>query len=537
MADHLLSILRGTAPPPAAPTGASPIPRSPHEATSTPSLSRHDSASEGRPTSSASSGLDGHDSTVPRNPLEQLLRTFSQPRPSPSPLPSQEGAAAETDAEQAPAATNKDSATLLSLLKGSSSAGPAPPIGASPSPPTKPVTTSPLLSPRGGNAKDLLGLLMGGSGPASPAAQEQVPAGASAPEEETSEEEATKEALQTGETLGLTGMQEAVTAPAEANAASLPTKTAATPVFTFVSPFDFLDSIRSPPRPTEASQPSAPRGENAAQNEDEQRQRDPQSLPTPVPTPTESVASPGPGPGRGDTVRRSFAASAPIAFVSAGGSVPSAPSPTSIVSTSEVGAQSNATTPPNGGGTSSTFPHEYLASAYIPPTPAPAPSLAPLGVRLPRRASLPPNAPQHLTISTSDPHYEALVPSPPEVTPIALFSVPAEDRWSLTRTRTAGIWEHGIAYASAAGSGKHRIRVIDRESGAKVLLKGKRDEKEVVDLQIDRSSRDGQRRIACVANGGALSVWQVPDRFDNEAEASKQCVCTILALVRDDFFY
>lgn len=364
---------------------------------------------------------------------------------------------------------------------------------------------------------------MGGSAPPSPAA---APSSSSAsgplastdpaatdPEETTEE---TKEAQETGQTLGLTGMHEEAVAPDEANTASSSSTTAA-PVFTFVSPFDFLDSIRSPPPPaTTASQ---------TQDGQQQQQRDaavPQSLPTP---PESGDAATAP------SARRSFAASASVAFVSAAASIPSVPSPTSIISTSEVGAQSNATTPPDGGGgggaAGSTFPHEYLASAHIPPTPAPAPSWAPLGIRLPRRASLPLNAPQHLTISTSDPHYEALVPSPPEVTPIALFSVPVEDPRSLARRRTAGIWEHGIAYASAAGSGKHRIRVIDRESGAKVLLKGKREEKEVVDLQVDRSSRDGQRRIACVANGGALSVWQVPDRFDNEAEASKQCVCTL----------
>lgn len=525
MADHLLSILRGTAPAPAAP------PRSPHhdEATSTPSpsLSRHDSASQGQPASSASNGLnEGRDSTAPpRNPLEQLLRTFSQPRPTPSspapsPLPTGDR---EADTGQVPTTTSKDSATLLSLLKGSSSSsGPVPT-----SPSTKPaVTTSPLLSPRGGNAKDLLGLLMGGSASTSPAAREQPPAApsssssleeplaattrAQAPEGGTTDE--TKEAPQTGQTLGLTGMPEEAVAPAEANATSSSSATAA-PVFTFVSPFDFLDSIRSPPPAT-----------TAKRTDDGQQQRDaavPQSLPTATESGDAAAAA-------ASTARRSFAASAPVAFVSAAASVPSAPSPTSIISASEVGAQSNATTPPNGGGgggAGSTFPHEYLASGYLSPAPAPAPSWAPLGVRLPRRASLPPNAPQHLTISTSDPHHEALVPSPPEVTPIALFSVPAEDRRSLARRRTAGIWEHGIAYASAAGSGKHRIRVIDRESGAKVLLKGKRDEKEVVDLQVDRSSRDGYRRIACVANGGALSVWQVPDRFENENEASKQCVC------------
>lgn len=523
MADHLLSILRGTAPAPAAP------PRSPHhQSTPSPSLSRHDSASQGQPTSSASNGSNAEerDSTAQRNPLEQLLRTFSQPRPSPSPssLPTQ----GEADTEQAPTTTttSKDSATLLSLLKGSSSPAPVP---------TSPPITSPLLSPRGGNAKDLLGLLMGGSAPPSPAAAAAPSSSASGPlastdPAATSPEETTEanEAQETGQTLGLTGMQEEAVAPAEAKNTASSSTTSAAPVFTFVSPFDFLDSIRSPPPP-----PATTANQTEDGQQQQQQQRDaavPQSLPTPVPTPTESVASPEPGPGRGDAGRRSFAASAPVAFVSAAASIPSAPSPTSILSASEVGAQSNATTPPNGGGggagAGSKFPHEYLASAYIPPAPAPAPSWAPLGVRLPRRASLPPNAPQHLTISASDPHHEALVPSPPEVTPIALFSVPADDRRSLARTRTAGIWERGIAYASAAGSGKHRIRVIDRESGAKVLLKGKRDEKEVVDLQVDRSSQDGQRRIACVANGGALSVWQVPDHFEDEAEALKQCVCT-----------
>ncbi|GAA5866981.1 hypothetical protein JCM3774_003744 [Rhodotorula dairenensis] len=533
MADHLLSILRGTAPAPAAP----PTSRPPHESLAPPSLSRHDSAtsagSEARPTTE-SNGSNGHASAGLPNPLEQLLRTFSQPRPSygssplssaaaPSLSPSgtEQATTGEPNTAARPAgAPGKDSAALLSLLKGSSTAAMSPP------PPNQPLT-SPLLSPRGGNAKDLLGLLMG-SAPSTPAAeqpplQEEPLASATSSATTPLPESEAKQGLPPVDVLGLLGIQDAKASPEAvepaAKSASQPAAAApSAPVFTFVSPFDFLESTRSPPPPATVSTPQA------AQIESGQQQRASDGLsPNQLPTPTDSVGSPGSRDPVG-TARREAAFSPTAILTSAAAVAPNASSPVSVMSASEVlSTPSGKATIAAAEGGPSTFPREYLASAYIPSTPAPAPSWAPLGVRLPRRASLPYDAPQHLTISTSDPHREALVPSPPEVTPIALFSVPAEDRRSLARRRTAGIWEHGIAYASA-GSGKHRIRVIDRESGAKVLLKGKKDEKEVVDLQVDRSSRDGKRRIACVSNGGTLSVWQVPDRFDNEAEASQQCV-------------
>ncbi|GAA5988647.1 hypothetical protein JCM10908_003656 [Rhodotorula pacifica] len=525
MADQtLLSILRGSAPAPAAPASSRP----PHSHPIQPSLSRRDSAvtTSGETTMPATPGST---STGQPNPLEQLFRTFSQPRPangSSSPMAS---ATSPTPPSTAPATTDgatsaqgpsggaaKDSAALLSLLRGSAStvSSPPPPPTQAPNQPA----TSPMLSPRGGNAQDLLGLLMAGGMPTSSAAA----AGATKEQPLASPTATTttrSPPVQTVDMLGLLGMHDGTLVPDAANVTAATTdaspetavSTAAAappgPVFTFVSPFDFLHSTRSPPPPTAAR--TATRARNAAQPPAAPVVQPPEPSPTQLPTPTESVASPAPAGAHTSTLRHDFAFSPGMA-----------PSPASVASTSEVSAaQMKASS--SGAPAGLSFPHDYLASAYITSAPAPTASWAPLGVRLPRRASLPYDAPQHLTISTSDPHHEALVPSAPEVTPIALFSVPFEDRQAIARRRTAGIWEHGIAYASA-GTGKHRIRVIDRDSGAKILLKGKKEEKEVIDLQVEGTSREGRRRIGCVSKGGALSVWQVPDRFDNEAEASQQ---------------
>ncbi|BGP58666.1 hypothetical protein JCM8202v2_006335 [Rhodotorula sphaerocarpa] len=418
------------------------------------------------------------------NPLEQLLRTFSHPSPGASSAVSASAGPRSPGpfSPRAEAAGGGDSAALLSLLRGTARAGT---VTSPPPPPVK----SPLLSPRGGggnSAKDLLGLLMG-SGDRD----------TGEPKEEEEEEDATPRAgrdkieagaLAGAETLGLTGMHESVAAPSSLGqgapsssataTASEPTspKSAPAPVFSFVSPFDYLESTRP------------------ARKDDAPTVRSPLSAPSPTTQTDNGAAAP------------------PVA--------PAVPSP----SETEVGASSVVKST---GPRATSMPRTYLAANYLPRTPAPAPSWAPLGVRLPRRVSLPYDAPQHLTISTSDPHLEALVPTAPEVTPIALFPVPAGDRESsagAARRRTAGIWEYGIAYASAGGTGKHRVRVIDRESGAKVLLKGKRDEKDIVDLQVEQvEARPGaKRRIACVGREGRLSMWEVPDRFEDEAEATKQ---------------
>lgn len=504
MAD-LLSILRGTAPAPAAPSttrtsSSTSIPTS----ADPPQLARHDSSASVMSTAPPEMS-SGRGQGAP-NPLEQLLRTFSQPRPASSdPSNAATSAALHSDGVQQSRAQGQgplsptsgtrpsasDSAALLSLLKGNSSSGITSPVPARPA-------ASPLLSPRGGNAKDLLGLLMGGSGPVTPASEAAPIAAVQQPAQESPKAQAAPQVKDVVDMLGLLGMQDAPSEPAPTDSQPAPATSGGPPlpVFTFVSPFDFLESTRSPPPAAQAPQQAEKQTGTSAGEP---------FLP----------AAASPQPQQAARTVSSAAARRPL------DSAQGAASPVSVASTSDISKAPDSASGHDGN--SAAFPQDFLASEYLRSVPVPAPSWAPLGVRLPRRASLPYNAPQHLTISTADPHLEALVPTAPHVTPIALFPVPVAERRSLARRRTAGIWDQGIAYGSA-GTGKNRMRVIDRESGAKVLLKGKKEEKEVVELQVEGQSFGDMRRIACVGKEGRLSVWQVPNRFDDESAASQQYV-------------
>ncbi|GAA5913887.1 hypothetical protein JCM8208_004989 [Rhodotorula glutinis] len=155
--------------------------------------------------------------------------------------------------------------------------------------------------------------------------------------------------------------------------------------------------------------------------------------------------------------------------------------------------------------------HAHLAAQYLVPD-APPPLGAPIGLRLPRSAH-PPREPQHLSISLSDAHVEALAPSLPPTTPITLFALPVSFPGA---RRAAGTWERGIAYAT--GGGKGRVRVIDRESGARVLLKGAKGG-DVRELRVAPYAVEGRRRVATVAEDGAVAVWEVADSFESEDEA------------------
>ncbi|GAA5939557.1 hypothetical protein JCM3775_004860 [Rhodotorula graminis] len=155
--------------------------------------------------------------------------------------------------------------------------------------------------------------------------------------------------------------------------------------------------------------------------------------------------------------------------------------------------------------------HVYLAVQYLVPDAPPALG-APVGLRLPRSAH-PPQEPQHLSISLSAAHVEALAPSLPSTTPITLFAVPVSFPGA---RRAAGTWERGIAYAT--GGGKGRVRVIDRESGARVLLKGGKGG-DIRELRVAPYALEGRRRIATVAEDGAVAVWEVTDSFESEEDA------------------
>ncbi|BGP11945.1 hypothetical protein JCM10049v2_007865 [Rhodotorula toruloides] len=484
MGDHLLSILRGTAPPPPAP----PAQRPP----STASTSVYATA----PPTPAQPGQ----SRQP-NPLEQLLRTFSHPHPSSqtstgSPAPAappvppqlqhrqtEQGAmGGVTSAQGAGQARAGEPASLLSLFHGTKSPPSAVLASAQSAGQGEGSSEGVLKSPtshRGGNAKDLLGLLMGGS------------AGQATTQDRASAQEMGGAATSTsGEQEGLANLR---SQPREATSAPQPPPTAPstgqTPNFAFVSPFDILDKTRQ----AEQSQP-----------------------------PSLDPLSPG--------------TSAPHPILPPHSSLPQHIRPTSSSrpTTSESdGSEVSPVSPPpsaSANGVVRPLTTKYLSIAHLPPNPPfAAPSWAPIGLRLPRSAIPPSDAsePQHLSIPLVEPHRESLVSPKPEITPVALFNVSIpnvhdDDELVRRSRRTAGIWDGGIAYATAGGKG--RVRVIDRESGAKVLLKGGKKEKEIVDLAVSPKAMDGgQRLVATIGKDGRLSVWKVPDSFDNEEAAEREC--------------
>ncbi|GAA6057937.1 hypothetical protein JCM3770_004443 [Rhodotorula araucariae] len=160
----------------------------------------------------------------------------------------------------------------------------------------------------------------------------------------------------------------------------------------------------------------------------------------------------------------------------------------------------------------------YLAAQYLAAGGSSASSLpdaAPAGLRLPRSA-YPPHETQHLTITLAEAHAESLAPSIPPTTPITLLPLPAA--FPAAR-RSAGIWPRGIAYATAGGKG--RVRIIDRETGARVLLKGAKSG-DIRELRVSPYIVGGRRTIATVTEDGALAVWTVADAFENEEQA--ECV-------------
>lgn len=145
-----------------------------------------------------------------------------------------------------------------------------------------------------------------------------------------------------------------------------------------------------------------------------------------------------------------------------------------------------------------------LAYAYLPPTPLDALSYAPTGLRLPASS-------ETLRIDVRAENVESLDVGPRvAVVPITLFSIPLE--WA--PGAKAGVWARGICYATKAG----KIRVIDRVSGARLLLKGHVGG--VEDLAVARGSEGERRTLASAGREGKLIVWSVSDAF----EADGQCV-------------
>ncbi|BGP44190.1 hypothetical protein JCM10449v2_008254 [Rhodotorula kratochvilovae] len=461
---QLLSILRGTAPAPLPPVGAAPPPPSSAPA-----------AAGGGPRAPSAGSVSLYE-TAPPTPappasdLSALLGAFARPHPSTAPAPRQGGPPQHGAQPQSPveaqggprpplAQGNRRSSELLSLFHGAQPHQHQQHAVYSPTKQDKgdDRVVSPT-SPPGGNARQLLGLLMGGGSSSASSAAAGANAGAL---------RAAQEGVKMAQHAAGAAAPVSSTSPAgPLNAPTPPARPASKPGpdFSFVSPFDVLAK-------------------------------------TPV-TETESPLSPG-------------------------ASAPPPPHPLSSVPM-HVRAHSTTSGSDSSEATSAAHPHAaiaapiaggpithaYLAAQYLPAAGASSrlPHWAPLGLRLPHSAH-PPHEAQRLTITLAEAHAESLAPAVPPTTPITLLPLPAA--FPAAR-RAAGIWPRGIAYAT--GGGKGRVRVIDRESGARVLLKGGKSG-DVRELAVAPYAVSGRRRIATVTEEGVAAVWDVADAFESEEQA------------------
>ncbi|KAM0747291.1 hypothetical protein T439DRAFT_329039 [Meredithblackwellia eburnea MCA 4105] len=104
-----------------------------------------------------------------------------------------------------------------------------------------------------------------------------------------------------------------------------------------------------------------------------------------------------------------------------------------------------------------------------------------------------------------------LDPNMAQITPITLFQL--QSNWE--KGIKVGAWEKGLCYGTKHG----KVRVIDRMSGSKLLLKGQ--SVGVIDLAVAPSPQisifEGKdhavRTIASVGRDNKLLVWQSPEEF------------------------
>ncbi|GAA5898092.1 uncharacterized protein JCM6883_000920 [Sporobolomyces salmoneus] len=187
------------------------------------------------------------------------------------------------------------------------------------------------------------------------------------------------------------------------------------------------------------------------------------------------------------------------------------------------------------------IPTNYLSYPSLPSTSSPStsPTLQ-QGLRIPS-SSLPsdPSSPQLLSISPSPgTHSDSLVTTRPDFVPITLFTPQLPDS-RLGGSRRLAISESGIAYvvqqksksngkksrssASSSGSGEG-VRIIDRDSGARVLIEkpfGETETKEgetieVSHVEASRRTENGGRAWLFAGGGkaGTVAVWVGKDRFE-----------------------
>ncbi|GAA6009948.1 hypothetical protein JCM10207_002169 [Rhodosporidiobolus poonsookiae] len=427
------------------------------------------------------------------NDLANLLRAFSQPHPStqhsqppmPGALPAQPSPAT---APRSPATA--DSASLLSLLHGMAPPKPAQSVDKD----VKSPPTSPALS-RGGDAAELLRGMMGGLPVSPPASYSALGA---APEQAQNGPPPTHAAVPTAPPPVQQQQQQKRKPP---------------PNFNFISPFDLLEKTHAQEKATASASASASASSSPVSAAAAARPAL-SSLPSHLRLGSDgpkSTASTTTSTSDGDDLPRGLASPPASTFAAA----PSSPlsATFSAPAVSHIGA----------------FPTTYLASQYLPspPASASAPRWAPLGLRLPRPSAPHPHPhphPQTLHITLPDAHAEALAPALPDTTPITLLDLRGEYGGA---RRTARVWEGGIGYVTKGA----KVRVIERESGARVMLKpagggdsGKKakERDEIVDLAVAPAvDEQGRRTLVGVSREGRVTIWSVAESFtEDEADRS-----------------
>ncbi|KAM0787142.1 hypothetical protein ACM66B_006393 [Microbotryomycetes sp. NB124-2] len=144
-----------------------------------------------------------------------------------------------------------------------------------------------------------------------------------------------------------------------------------------------------------------------------------------------------------------------------------------------------------------------LASSYLPSPASESASNGPSGLRLPRNDTIA----QVLTIDVSDDLRDSLLTDPVKTTPVALFNVELKR----PQGQIVGLSNRSFTYTTSKG----RARVIDKDSGTRILLKAHKTE--LIDLQVAKNAGpEGTRAIATVAQDDKLILWAVPDHCTEE---------------------
>ncbi|GAA5989584.1 hypothetical protein JCM11641_002755 [Rhodosporidiobolus odoratus] len=442
--------------------------------------------------------------------VDHLFKLFSQGKPNqqsqrgqstagavvpgafPAPSPSFTFPPPQSSSPTAP--KNADgSAALLSLLHGMTS--PAPSSASTAKPSTAKVgpdeeqaaETKPeqgLQSSKGGNVGELLASLMGGTLPAPAVTSPQT------------------------ETNGAPGTSPV--SPSSAFTTSTPNFSSpdapSQPKFSFISPFDVLEKTHSAEK--NQRQPSTSIPSSAAISPTASASSIPAALSSVPPRLLRHVTS------LSSTSSSSVEDLPSISM--ALGKQQQPPSPLSTTF-SPLASTSHLSHPQQ---------QNLLATQYLTSSLSTLPSWAPLGLRLPR-SSHPSSSPQILSIPPTEPHLDSLSPSLPQTTPITLMQLARSPSQPGAR-RTAAIWEGGIAYGVKGG----RVRVIERESGGRLLIKppasgeegkgkkekgGEKEKDEVLDLRsAPEVDAVGRRHMSVVYAKGGVGIWAVKEKFDEE---------------------